>query len=324
MEVVEPILTSEGAERFIIFPIKHEAIWKMYKKHQAHFWTAEEVKLAGDVRDWELKLTKDERWFIENILGFFVAADGMVQENLAERFQTEIQIPEARLFYGWQIAMEGIHQETYGLLIETYVKDMVRKEEIRRACIESPHIKAKGEFIAKWTRSESSFGERLVAFAAVEGILFSSSFCALFWLKKRGLMRGLSFSNELIARDEGIHVDFSVLVFSMLVNKPRNSVVKEIIASSVDIEQKFVAEALKCDLIGMNSKMMCEYVEFVADRLSNELIGEKIYNTKNPFPWMELISLQGKTNFFEKSVGEYSKSGVADLHETDRYNWKGK
>jgi len=304
----EPIL-AENPGRFVIFPIKHDAVWKMYKQAEASFWTAEEIDLAHDMNDWQ-KLNDNERHFVSHILAFFAAADGIVNENLVERFAQEVQIPEARFFYGFQIAMENIHSETYSLLIDTYIKDAAQREKLFNAIETLPCVKKKADWCMDWIGSDSKFAHRVIAFAAVEGIFFSGSFCAIYWLKKRGLMPGLTFSNELISRDEGMHCDFACLLYTMLENKLEVSEVQQIIKNAVAIEKEFICEALPVDLIGMNSKLMAQYIEFVADRLLVSLQSPKVYNVTNPFEWMELISLQGKTNFFEKRVGEYAKSGV--------------
>lgn len=305
----EPIL-MENKNRFVLFPIRHQEVWEMYKKAEASFWTAEELDLAHDFKDWE-KLSDSEKHFISHVLAFFAASDGIVNENLAMNFSNEVQIPEARCFYGFQIAIENIHSEVYSLLIDTYIKDNVQKDHLFRAIDTIPCVGEKAAWALKWTNNNfASFAERIVAFAAVEGIFFSGSFCSIFWLKKRGLMPGLSFSNELISRDEGLHCDFACLLYKMLVNKLTEERIKEIICSAVDIEKNFVTEALPVELIGMNSMLMQQYIEFVADRLLDALGYSKHFNATNPFDWMEMISLQGKTNFFEKRVGEYSKAGV--------------
>ena len=329
----EPLL-MENPGRFVLFPIQHhdvsflseinlyciilllltttsyQQIWQMYKKAEASFWTAEEIDLASDMKDWE-NMTDNERYFVSHILAFFAASDGIVNENLAQNFATEIQAAEARCFYGFQIAVENIHSETYSLLIDTYIKDNVQKSHLLNAIDTVPCVQKKAHWALKWcARENASFAERCVAFAAVEGIFFSGSFCAIFWLKKRGLMPGLAFSNELISRDEGLHCDFACLLYSKLVNKLDNDRITEIITNAVEIEKEFVVDALPVELIGMNSVLMCQYIEFCADRLMTELNCPKYYNTSNPFEWMEMISLQGKTNFFEKRVGEYAKSGV--------------
>jgi len=304
----EPLLT-ENKDRFVLFPIKYRKVWDMYKKHEASFWTAEEIDLSQDTKDW-VTLTRDEQHFIKHVLAFFAASDGIVLENLAERFLKEVQIPEARCFYGFQVAMENIHSETYSLLLDTYIKETVERTRLFHAIETIPCIQEKASWAMRWIKSSTSFAERLVAFAAVEGIFFSGSFCAIFWLKKRGKMPGLTFSNELISRDEGLHCDFACLLYSMLKNKLSQKTVHEIIKHAVKIEKEFVCDSLPVDLIGMNSKLMSEYIEFVADRLLDALGYDKVWNTKNPFDWMEMISLQGKTNFFEKRVGEYQKAGV--------------
>lgn len=304
----EPILL-EDKNRFVIFPIKHTDIWEYYKKAEASFWTAEEIDLSQDLKDWE-KLNDGERHFISHILAFFAASDGIVNENLAENFISEVQYAEAKFFYGFQIMMENIHSETYSLLIDTYVKDSDEKDHLFRALETVDCVAKKGEWALKWIESDS-FAERLLAFAAVEGIFFSGSFCSIFWLKKRGLMPGLTFSNELISRDEGLHCDFACHIYTKhIVNKIPQEKIYEIITNAVEIEQEFVVDALPVDLIGMNAKLMSQYIEFVADRLLVSLGCDKYYNSENPFDFMEMISLQGKTNFFEKRVAEYQKSGV--------------
>ena len=285
-------------------------MWNMYKKAEASFWTAEELDLALDHKDWE-KLTSNERHFISHVLAFFAASDGIVNENLAMNFSTEVQATEARCFYGFQIAIENIHSEVYSLLIDTYIRDTAEKNSLLNAIETVPCVMKKAEWALRWLDKDiASFAERLVAFAAVEGIFFSGSFCSIFWLKKRGLMPGLCFSNELISRDEGMHCDFACLLYSKLVNQLPQSRIYEIIGDAVKIEAEFVRDALPVELIGMNSRLMIQYIEFCADRLLVELKCDKLYNTANPFDWMDMISLQGKTNFFEKRVSEYSKSGV--------------
>lgn len=285
-------------------------IWQMYKKAEACFWTAEEIDLASDMKDWS-SLTNNERHFVSHVLAFFAASDGIVNENLAGNFATEIQSPEARCFYGFQIAVENIHSETYSLLIDTYVRDPREKDHLLNAIETVPCVQKKAKWALQWCeRDNASFAERCIAFAAVEGIFFSGSFCAIFWLKKRGLMPGLCFSNELIARDEGLHCDFACLMYSKLVNKLPEERIVEIVTNAVEIEKEFVVEALPVELIGMNSTLMCRYIEFCADRLLVALGCTRHYDAKNPFGWMAMISLQGKTNFFEKRVGEYAKSGV--------------
>ena len=297
-------------------------IWEIYKKAEASFWTAEEIDLATDILDWDHKLTSNERHFIPHVLAFFAASDGIVNENLAQNFCTEIQSPEARCFYGFQIAVENIHSETYSLLIDTYIKDSMEKERLLTAIDTVPCVQKKAEWALKWCNAErASFAERCVAFAAVEGIFFSGSFCAIFWLKKRGLMPGLAFSNELISRDEGLHCDFACLVYSKLVNQLSSERITEIIRDAVRIEQEFVSAALPVELIGMNSVLMCQYIEFVADRLLIALNCPKYFNAKNSFEWMEMISLQGKTNFFEKRVGEYAKSGVSSSSQGEHHTF---
>ena len=285
-------------------------IWQMYKKAEASFWTAEEIDLAADLKDWD-GLSSNERHFVSHVLAFFAASDGIVNENLSGNFATEVTSPEARCFYGFQIAVENIHSETYSLLIDTYVKDAEEKMHLLNAIETVPCVQKKALWALKWCdANNASFAERMIAFAAVEGIFFSGSFCAIFWLKKRGLMPGLCFSNELISRDEGLHCDFACLLYSKMVNKLPESRIVEIITNAVEIEKEFVVDALPVELIGMNSKLMCQYIEFCADRLLGALGCSKHYNAVNPFEWMEMISLQGKTNFFEKRVGEYAKSGV--------------
>ncbi|CAA9199923.1 MULTISPECIES: ribonucleotide-diphosphate reductase subunit beta [Flavobacterium] len=309
MSQVEPIL-QENKNRFVIFPIKHHDIWEWYKKMEASFWTAEEIDLHQDLTDWNNKLSDDERYFIKHILAFFAASDGIVNENLAENFVNEVQYAEAKFFYGFQIMMENIHSETYSLLIDTYVKDEAEKAELFNALEVFPAIKKKADWALKWIESDS-FAERLIAFAAVEGIFFSGAFCSIYWLKKRGLMPGLTFSNELISRDEGVHCDFAVHLHNHhLINKVPKDRIKEIIVDALDIEREFVTESLPVSLIGMNAALMTQYLEFVADRLLVELGCERVYGSANPFDFMDMISLQGKTNFFEKRVAEYQKSGV--------------
>lgn len=309
MEQVEPIL-QENKSRFVLFPIQHDDIWSFYKKAEASFWTAEEIDLAPDLIDWENKLTDDERHFVKHVLAFFAASDGIVNENLAENFLSEVQYTEAKFFYGFQVAIENIHSETYSLLIDTYIKDAAEKNHLFNAMDTLDCVKNKAEWALRWI-DKGSFAERLVAFAAVEGIFFSGSFCSIFWLKKRGLMPGLTFSNELISRDEGLHCDFACLLYNnYIVNKLPKERIAEIIMDAVAIEKDFVTDALPVKLIGMNSDLMQQYIEFVADRLLVELGNEKVYNATNPFDFMEMISIQGKTNFFEKRVGEYQKAGV--------------
>jgi ribonucleoside-diphosphate reductase beta chain len=306
---IEPIL-EDNDKRFVLFPIKHDQIWKYYKQSVASFWTAEEVDLSPDLIDWETKLNDNERHFVKHVLAFFAASDGIVNENLVLNFMREVQVPEARCFYGFQVAIENIHAEMYSLLIDTYIRDPKEKDYLFNALENLPCVARKGNWAMNWIENAPTFAHRLIAFAAVEGIFFSGSFCSIFWLKKRGLMPGLSFSNELISRDEGLHCDFACYLYSTLVNKLDPEEVQAIICEAVEIEKEFVTDALPVSLIGMNAGMMAEYIEFVADRLLNSLGNEKVYNTANPFDWMEMISLQGKTNFFEKRVGEYQKSGV--------------
>lgn len=305
----EPLL-KDNPRRFVIFPIQYHDIWTMYKKAEASFWTAEEVDLSKDLQHWE-SLKDDERFFISHVLAFFAASDGIVNENLVERFTQEVQVTEARCFYGFQIAMENIHSEMYSLLINTYIKAPQEREYLFNAIETLPCVKKKADWALHWIGNKSAtYGERVVAFAAVEGIFFSGSFAAIFWLKKRGLMPGLTFSNELISRDEGLHCDFACLMFKHLMNKPSSETVKRIISDAVSIEQEFLTEALPVKLIGMNCELMKQYIEFVADRLLLELGFDKMYRSENPFDFMENISLEGKTNFFEKRVGEYQRMGV--------------
>ena len=308
MDNEQELLLKENKDRFVILPINYPRIWEMYKKHEASFWTAEEIDLGDDMKDWN-SLNDGERHFISHILAFFAASDGIVNENLAVNFMSEVQLPEARCFYGFQIMMENIHSETYALLIDTYIKDAAEKNRLFHAIETVPCVKKKGEWALKWIEN-GTFAERLVAFAAVEGIFFSGSFCSIFWLKKRGLMPGLTFSNELISRDEGMHCEFACLLYSMLKNKLSTEAATRIIADAVEIEKEFITDALPVALIGMNAKLMSQYIEFVADRWLTELGYPKLYNATNPFDFMEMISLQGKTNFFEKRVGDYQKSGV--------------
>jgi ribonucleoside-diphosphate reductase beta chain len=314
MAQLEPIL-QENKNRFVIFPIKHHDIWEFYKSMEASFWTAEEIDLSQDLNDWNNKLSEDERYFVKHILAFFAASDGIVNENLAENFVNEVQYAEAKFFYGFQIMMENIHSETYSLLIDTYVKDEAEKDELFNALEVFPAIKKKADWALKWIESDS-FAERLIAFAAVEGIFFSGAFCSIYWLKKRGLMPGLTFSNELISRDEGVHCDFAVHLHNHhLVNKVPKERIRSIIVDALNIEREFITESLPVSLIGMNAVLMTQYLEFVADRLLVELGCEREYNTTNPFDFMDMISLQGKTNFFEKKVAEYQKAGVMNTDE---------
>lgn len=309
------VLLQENNDRFVLLPINYPRIWELYKKHEASFWTAEEIDLSADLKDWA-GLSEGERHFIAHVLAFFAASDGIVNENLAVNFMREVQLPEARCFYGFQIMMENIHAETYALLIDTYIKDAREKHKLFHAIETVPAVKQKAEWALRWI-SNGSFAQRLVAFAAVEGIFFSGSFCALFWLKKRGLMPGLTFSNELISRDEGLHCEFACLLYGMLQQKLTREEVYQIITDAVAIEKNFITEALPVDLIGMNARLMQQYIEFVADRWLSELGYDKYYHTANPFDFMEMISLQGKTNFFEKRVGDYQKAGVMNAGKTD-------
>ena len=303
---MEEVLLSEEEKRYVIFPIKHDEIWSMYKKAEANFWTTEELDLSKDKKDF-LTLTENEQFFIKNVLAFFAASDGVVNENLVERFCNDVKVLEAKFFYGFQIAMENIHSETYSLLIDTYVKDVQEKHKLFNAIDTIPSVTKKAQWAMKWINDEeSSFATRVIAFAAVEGIFFSGSFCSIFWLKKRGLMPGLCHSNELISRDEGLHTEFAVLMYSMIQDKPSQETVLSIIKEAVDLEIEFITESLPCNLIGMNQLLMKQYIQYVADRLLLMLGLEKQYKVSNPFEWMELISIQGKTNFFEKRVGEYS------------------
>lgn len=306
----EPLL-KEDPNRFVLFPLQHMDIWEMYKKAEASFWTVEELDLSQDRQDWA-RLSDNERHFLKYVLAFFAASDGIVNENLLCNFSNEVQYPEARCFYGFQISIENIHAECYSLLIDTYVKDKAEKQKLFRALEHFDAIKQKANWCMQWTnKNNASFAERLVAFSACEGIFFSASFCSIFWMKKRGLMPGLAFSNELISRDEGLHCDFACLLYrDHLRNQLPAERVQTIIKDCVAIERSFVSNAIPVELIGMNSKLMCQYVEFCADRLLQSLGVPKVYNVQNPFEWMGLISLQGKTNFFEKRVSDYSKNGV--------------
>ncbi|CAI8166168.1 MAG: Ribonucleoside-diphosphate reductase subunit beta [Flavobacteriales bacterium UBA4585] len=306
----EPIL-QENKNRFVIFPIQHDDIWQWYKKQEASFWTAEEIDLHQDVVDWK-KLSDDERYFLKHILAFFAASDGIVNENLAENFVNEVQYSEAKFFYGFQIMMENIHSEMYSLLIDTLVDNDSEKDELFNALERFPAIKKKADWALRWIESES-FAERLIAFAAVEGIFFSGAFCSIFWMKKRGLLPGLATSNEFISRDEGLHRDFAChLHNNHLVNKVPQERIMQILSEALEIEREFITESLPVNLIGMNSKLMSEYLEFVTDHLLETLNCPKVYNTANPFDFMDMISLEGKTNFFEKRVSEYKKAGVGE------------
>lgn len=310
-EEEEPICqTDEDGSRFSLFPIEYPDLWNMYKKHVASFWTADEIDLSADLTDWHERLTDNERHFISMVLAFFAGADGIVVENLAERFCRDVTVPEARCFYGFQMAMESIHQETYCLLIDTYITDPKARETLFSAHRTVPSVKRKAKWAEQYIGSDASFAERLVAFAAVEGIFFSGSFCAIFWLKKRGLMPGLTFSNELISRDEGLHCSFACQLYSKLKRRLPEETIHRIIGEAVEVEKGFICDALPVSLIGMNSSLMGQYIEFVADRMLLDLGHRPLYGTKNPFDWMDMISLEGKTNFFEKRVAEYQKSGV--------------
>jgi len=305
-KIIEPLLLEDD-NRFVMFPIQHGDVWDMYKKQVDCFWRVEEVDLSKDMTHWENKLNDDERHFISMILAFFAASDGIVIENLGMRFMSEVQASEVRAFYGFQIAMENIHSEMYSLLIEKYITDSNQKQRLFHALQEFPCIKKKADWAIKWINDKrSSFASRLVAFACVEGIFFSGAFCSIYWLKNRGLMPGLTFSNELISRDEALHTEFAVLLYSKLVKKMEKKRIHEIIREAVEIEKEFITEALPCRLIGMNGSLMCQYIEFVADRLCVQLGYERIFGTGNPFSFMEMISIEGKTNFFEKRVGEYA------------------
>ncbi len=308
MTHIEPIL-EDNKDRFVLFPIVHNDIWHLYKKAEASFWTAEEIDLSPDLLDWNNKLNDEEKYFIKHVLAFFAASDGIVNENLAVNFMREVQYPEARCFYGFQIMMENIHSEAYSLLIDTYIHESAEKEHLFHAIDTVPCVSEKASWALRWI-GQGSFAERLVAFAAVEGIFFSGSFCAIFWLKKRGLMPGLSFANELISRDEGLHCDFACLLYSQLRYPLPKETVQRIIVDAVAIEHTFVRDALPVRLIGMNADLMCQYIEFVADRLLNSLGLPKVFHATNPFDFMDLISIPGKTNFFEKRVADYQKSGV--------------
>ena len=312
--LVQDAILQEDTNRYVMFPIQDQEIWQMYKKQIDCFWRAEEIDLSKDVVQWD-KLDEKEKYFISMILAFFAASDGIVLENLAARFMGEVQLSEARAFYGFQIAMENIHSETYSLLIDTYIKEREEKQTLFKAIDNFPCIKKKADWAIKWINDKrSSFATRLIAFACIEGIFFSGAFCSIFWLKKRGIMPGLTFSNELISRDEALHTEFAILLYSKLSKKVSKSRINEILKEAVEIEKEFICDALPCRLIGMNSNLMCQYIEFVADRLSVQLGNDKIYNAKNPFDFMEMISIEGKTNFFEKRVAEYS---LADKTKDD-------
>lgn len=318
MKQENEVLLRENKDRFVILPINYPRIWEMYKKHEASFWTAEEIDLSDDLKHWE-NLNSGEKHFISHILAFFAASDGIVNENLAVNFMSEVQVPEARCFYGFQIMMENIHSETYALLIDTYIKDPAEKDRLFHAIDTVPAVQKKAQWALKWINN-GTFAQRLIAFAAVEGIFFSGSFCSIFWLKKRGLMPGLTFSNELISRDEGMHCEFACLLYSMLNEKPSKEEATKIITDAVEIEKEFVTDALPVNLIGMNAKLMSQYIEFVADRWLVELGYDRVYNATNPFDFMEMISLQGKTNFFEKRVGDYQKNGVLNTQESKAFS----
>lgn len=313
MKKMERILDDDNS-RFVLFPIKYDKIWEMYKQAEASFWVAEEIDLNQDLTDWE-KLNDGERHFIKHVLAFFAASDGIVNENLVVNFMQDVKIPEARCFYGFQIAIENIHAETYSLLIDTYIKNPEEKDYLFNALKTLDCVKKKADWALRWIENAPSFGHRLIAFAAVEGIFFSGSFCSIFWLKSRNLMPGLSFSNELISRDEGLHCDFACLLFSMLENRPSLKEVEDIIVEAVAFEKEFVSDALPVSLIGMNATLMCQYIEFVADRLLVSLGNPKYFGSANPFQFMEAISLPRKTNFFEKKVSEYQKTGVMSKKE---------
>lgn len=314
-------ILQENPNRFVIFPIEHRDLWDLYKKQQACIWTAEEIDLSQDLHDWRNVLNEDEKYFVKNILAFFAASDGIVNENLAENFVHEVQYSEAKFFYGFQIMMENIHSETYSLLIDTYIQEQEEKHILFKAIDTIPAVKKKAEWALKWIDSPH-FQERLIAFAAVEGIFFSGSFCSIFWLKKRGLMPGLSFSNELISRDEGMHCDFAVHLHNKhITNKVSPDRIKEILTSALEIEKEFITESLPVRLIGMNSELMIQYLEFVTDRLLVDLGCSRVYNSENPFDFMANIALQGKTNFFEKRVGEYQKAGIMNKNEEDPFGF---
>jgi len=318
----DPIL-DEDQNRYVIFPIKDSDIWEMYKRAEASFWRVEEVDLAKDIDHWE-SLEKNEKYFISMILAFFAASDGIVLENLGLRFMTDVQLPEARAFYGFQIAVENIHSIMYSQLIETYIKDPIQKDKLFNALNHFPCIKKKADWALKWINDKKSqFATRLVAFACVEGIFFSGSFCAIYWLKKRGLLPGLTFSNELISRDEALHTEFAILLYNKISSKLKKSKIDQIIMEAVEIEKEFICEALPCKLIGMNNELMSQYIEFVADRLALQLGNKKIYNVSNPFDFIEMISMEGKTNFFEKRVGEYALATKSNNNEKI-FNFDGK
>lgn len=321
VEHLEPILTP-NLKRFVVFPIEYPELWSYYKKAEASFWTVEEVDLSKDIQDWLNKLTDNERYFIERVLAFFAASDGIVNENLVERFSTDVQATEAKMAYGFQVMMENIHNEMYSTLIDTYVKDPKQKEFLFNAHETIPCVQKKADWARRWISDrDAPFAVRLVAFAVVEGIFFSGSFAAIFWLKKRGLMPGLTFSNELISRDEGLHTEFACCLFRHLVTRPLQTDIHQLVREAVGVEKEFFTDALPVRLIGMNADLMSQYIEFTADRLLVALGYDKLFEVKNPFDFMELISLQGKTNFFEKKVGEYQMAGVMqdkeDMYEFD-------
>jgi ribonucleoside-diphosphate reductase subunit M2 len=310
--ISEPLLAPDD-NRFVMFPIRYDDVWQMYKKQVDCFWRAEEIDLTKDLSHWD-GLTSDERYYISMILAFFAASDGIVLENLAQRFMSDVQVSEIRAFYGFQIAMENIHSETYSILIETYIKDSLEKDRLFNAIENFPCIKKKSDWAQKWIHdNRSSFATRLVAFACVEGIFFSGAFCSIFWLKKRGLMPGLTFSNELISRDEALHCEFAILLYSKLLKKMNKARIHEIIKEAVEIETEFICEALPCRLIGMNSQMMTQYIQFVADRLSVQLGYDKIYDVSNPCDFMELISLESKSNMFERKIGDYALANKSNV-----------
>ena len=310
-------LLNENENRYVIFPIQHKPFWDMYKKAEANFWTAEELDLSKDLTDWN-KLNEKEQYYIKNILAFFAASDGIVNENLVERFCQEVQVLEAKFFYGFQIAMENIHSETYSLLIDTYIKDTEEKNKLFNGIQTIPSIKKKAEWALKWINDKDSpFSHRVIGFAAVEGIFFSGAFCSIFWLKKRGLMPGLCHSNELISRDEGLHTDFAVLMYKNLKDKPSGETITQIIKEAVEIEKEFITESLSCELLGMNKELMSQYIEYISDHLLMKLDVPVIYNSQNPFDSMEMISVQGKTNFFEKRVGEYANKANPNINKEE-------
>jgi ribonucleoside-diphosphate reductase beta chain len=319
MQIKEKIL-EENEGRFVLFPIQYDKIWEMRKKALACFWTTDEIDLEADLTDWRTKLSADEKHFIKHVLAFFAASDGIVNENLVLNFYKDVQIAEARSFYATQIQIEDIHAETYSLLIDTYIQDSEEKNKLFNAMSTLDCVKKKSSWALNWIENAPTFAHRLVAFAAVEGIFFSGSFCAIYWLKKRGLMPGLTFSNELISRDEGMHCDFACMLYSMLQNQINPNDIRSIITEAVELEKEFVSDALPVSLIGMNANLMKQYIEFVADRLLVSLGNSKVYGSSNPFPWMEMISLQGKTNFFEKRVGDYQKAGVMSEREKQSFS----